>query len=500
MDVNSVRWLNYSQDESAARKAFSRLKASALGGPGKLELRYDGETGDWLVVLYNIICGTSESLENAYGIPACPNADSWFPYEGATKVDNYAGASTVEDAFKVPMTIEGLRKAAKEMAGQYYSCRPDVMCPDEAMRRLRSGEAKKTERATGTMRQRAHTSADDTDSCSQIRFKCKHCGKTLVVKESLAGQRGKCPHCKQVLSLPKQAGSEETIRRDAVDDVNIDALAAGILEAPEESPKASRAQSANEQPRARINILCPSCSTSHSVSEAAVGKKTNCRACGAVFTLKRPVADAPSITGHVRIRDDRSKMGKSFDGAPAKEDILKNSRNVAEDCDNFTCCCCGRTHPRFQEAFIEVPMYGNVRQVNFKDLYINGTNISATAQVMFDRALVRIPRCHFYESTCDRANRKFYLNTLVIGLLFSTGATFVMWLTEAVGNPVFAGLLFAAVFVSITWSMYSQNEGLKVYPWQKYPKYLDDPKIAELRAERWEVGEEPPGDYSHRLD
>jgi transposase-like protein len=317
MDVNSVRWLNYSQDESAARKAFSRLKASALGGPGKLELRYDGETGDWLVVLYNIICGTSESLENAYGIPACPNADSWFPYEGATKVDNYAGASTVEDAFKVPMTIDGLRKAAKEMAGQYYSCRPDVMCPDEAMRRLRSGEAKKTERATGTMRQRAHTSADDTDSCSQIRFKCKHCGKTLVVKESLAGQRGKCPECQQVLTIPKPTASEGAIQRDSVEEIDIDALAASVLDTPDESSNRNRVEWGRKQPQASIiKILCPSCSTAYSVSDAAVGKKANCKACGATFSVKRPVAETQNITSDVQIKEDWPKKGKSFGEMP----------------------------------------------------------------------------------------------------------------------------------------------------------------------------------------
>ncbi len=271
MDVNSVRWLNYHQDEPAARKAFSTLKASTLGGPGKLELRYARETGDWLVVLYNVICGTSESLENAYGIPTCRNADSWFPYEGAAKLNNYAATSTVKDAFRVPTTIDGLKKAAREMAGQYYCARPAVMCSDEALMRLRSVEAKKTERVTGPARQQAHRPANEADSRSQIRFKCKHCGKTLVVKEQLAGRRGKCPKCKKVLNIPKPAASEGAMKQDSLEDLDIDALAASILDTPEESPDRNRAKHAKQQPPPSTPVSCPSHFTSNSMSEPNMG-------------------------------------------------------------------------------------------------------------------------------------------------------------------------------------------------------------------------------------
>ncbi|MEX0712800.1 MAG: DUF4339 domain-containing protein [Pirellulales bacterium] len=35
-----------------------------------------------------------------------------------------------------------------------------------------------------------------------IRFNCRHCGRQLNVKSSLAGKRGRCPHCLQAIEIP----------------------------------------------------------------------------------------------------------------------------------------------------------------------------------------------------------------------------------------------------------------------------------------------------------
>ncbi|MEX2120783.1 MAG: GYF domain-containing protein [Pirellulales bacterium] len=35
-----------------------------------------------------------------------------------------------------------------------------------------------------------------------IRFNCRHCGRQLNVKSSLAGKRGRCPHCQQAIEIP----------------------------------------------------------------------------------------------------------------------------------------------------------------------------------------------------------------------------------------------------------------------------------------------------------
>ena len=35
-----------------------------------------------------------------------------------------------------------------------------------------------------------------------IRFSCSHCGKSISVKDEYAGKRGKCPTCKQPVSVP----------------------------------------------------------------------------------------------------------------------------------------------------------------------------------------------------------------------------------------------------------------------------------------------------------
>lgn len=38
-----------------------------------------------------------------------------------------------------------------------------------------------------------------------IQFDCPQCGKTLKVKDSLSGKRGKCPHCNSAVEVPAKS-------------------------------------------------------------------------------------------------------------------------------------------------------------------------------------------------------------------------------------------------------------------------------------------------------
>jgi hypothetical protein len=39
-----------------------------------------------------------------------------------------------------------------------------------------------------------------------IRVKCETCGKTLILRDELAGRRGRCPNCHSTIEVPDAAG------------------------------------------------------------------------------------------------------------------------------------------------------------------------------------------------------------------------------------------------------------------------------------------------------
>ena len=138
MKIESVKWCCY-RVEATARQSFNLLKEAQLGGPGKVELRHNSRVPyGWWVVLHNIVCGTSHDLVRVYGIPPANEGDSWFPYEGMSKLNQNTQASTLIDSFDVEATRAGLSKAAEEMPDGYYLCEPNVKCREEANKRLAS--------------------------------------------------------------------------------------------------------------------------------------------------------------------------------------------------------------------------------------------------------------------------------------------------------------------------------------------------------------------------
>src|SRR4051812_23853010 len=48
-----------------------------------------------------------------------------------------------------------------------------------------------------------------------IRFPCGHCGKTLRIGAALAGRRGKCPGCGNLIIVPESAAAPSAWRFEA---------------------------------------------------------------------------------------------------------------------------------------------------------------------------------------------------------------------------------------------------------------------------------------------
>jgi len=48
-----------------------------------------------------------------------------------------------------------------------------------------------------------------------FNFSCSSCGKTLKVREELAGRKAKCPYCRAAISVPEQSGTESAVREEA---------------------------------------------------------------------------------------------------------------------------------------------------------------------------------------------------------------------------------------------------------------------------------------------
>ena len=48
-----------------------------------------------------------------------------------------------------------------------------------------------------------------------FNFACSNCGKTLKVREELAGRKAKCPYCRAAVNVPDQTAAESAAREDA---------------------------------------------------------------------------------------------------------------------------------------------------------------------------------------------------------------------------------------------------------------------------------------------
>src|SRR5579871_5312818 len=72
-----------------------------------------------------------------------------------------------------------------------------------------------------------------------IKFNCSTCGQELTVKDELAGKQGKCPGCKNVVTVPSLTASKSasTKKSQPADLIEDDEEVAPIEDDDEDRPK-----------------------------------------------------------------------------------------------------------------------------------------------------------------------------------------------------------------------------------------------------------------------
>jgi membrane associated rhomboid family serine protease len=97
-----------------------------------------------------------------------------------------------------------------------------------------------------------------------IRFACKTCGKRIKVPSSRAGSQGKCPQCKNVISIPTSS-DRSTVEQVSEPVVKPQAVAAGDIRVP-----------------------CAMCNTVVHVPESSAGNLVECKKCGSFVEVPLP--------------------------------------------------------------------------------------------------------------------------------------------------------------------------------------------------------------------
>jgi hypothetical protein len=131
-----------------------------------------------------------------------------------------------------------------------------------------------------------------------IKFDCPHCQKKLSVKDELAGKKGPCPGCKQIVTVPA-AGAAPAAPAPAKP-----ASPAAAKKAPEPPPpppkpvpspeelEAAAAAALADEPQAEeakepqfVEFQCPMCDEKVKLSAELAGKKASCPECRRIIKV-----------------------------------------------------------------------------------------------------------------------------------------------------------------------------------------------------------------------
>jgi len=123
-----------------------------------------------------------------------------------------------------------------------------------------------------------------------IRFTCSHCNRSLTVKDELAGKRGRCPYCKQVIVVPASRATAP-VRDPRKPDVESLALEALGLSSGETVSGAETV--APGKPAAPIQVTCSWCDHQFEVEAALAGKQTPCPECRRIVRVPTPHTQSP---------------------------------------------------------------------------------------------------------------------------------------------------------------------------------------------------------------
>ncbi len=123
-----------------------------------------------------------------------------------------------------------------------------------------------------------------------IRFTCSHCSRSLTVKDELAGKRGRCPYCKQVIVVPASRATAP-VRDPRKPDAESLALAALGLSSSETITGAETVSSSKPAPP--IQVTCSWCDHQFEVEGSLAGKQTPCPECRRIVRVPAAQTQSP---------------------------------------------------------------------------------------------------------------------------------------------------------------------------------------------------------------
>lgn len=124
-----------------------------------------------------------------------------------------------------------------------------------------------------------------------IRFTCSHCSKSLTVRDELAGKRGRCPYCKQVVMVPASRATAP-VRDPKKPDAESLALAAlGVASG--ETVALHETAASPPKPIEHIKVTCSWCDHVFEVESTLAGKQTPCPECRRIIRVPAPQKSSP---------------------------------------------------------------------------------------------------------------------------------------------------------------------------------------------------------------
>src|SRR6267378_7320569 len=123
-----------------------------------------------------------------------------------------------------------------------------------------------------------------------LKFSCPHCRKGIRVKEELAGKKGKCPACHQVLTIPTVARPGAPTSAKPTTESDIEALALAALAEKEKTKPSPGPDSASSQ---KIEFPCPMCDEKISLSADLAGKRAPCPECKRIIKVPELQKEEP---------------------------------------------------------------------------------------------------------------------------------------------------------------------------------------------------------------
>ncbi len=170
---------------------------------------------------------------------------------------------------------------------------------------LKTGKRAKT-RKKPTFRDSAQ-SPNTAAAGNPIEFHCQSCNKLVRTPASVAGKRGKCPHCQALMDIP----SHSTLKPQA-------GLAAAPAKNQAGAKRAAKTGPARAPAKGGVEFDCPSCNKLVRTPAGSQGKKGKCPHCGLV--LRIPSSSSPS---------------------PARQPVSKPATTSPDGDIQFSCPSCG---------------------------------------------------------------------------------------------------------------------------------------------------------------